>query len=242
MTKWLVVLCLLSSAWAGAVSVTSSYVNAFGNTDICITFHLTTPPYNPNWDTLCVGKLGSAAARTILYFDTTNSANLGYDLRDTLGWADSVTACTLSLVVGAIRGTPDTMYIEPILRMPTREDSINWTIYKNGGNWSTAGCGNDGADYSSTYRVKSVTATSGTWKIDVTSIVQAVVNGGIPRLLGFRIKCKTEVTDTRAVYYASEYTGTGSDPAFKATYWFSDFKKTIHGKQSRNGKHTRHGK
>jgi hypothetical protein len=246
MIKWLIILCLLMSTWAGAGTlVTRTYAPG---TDAAIIFAIS-EAYHGLSDTLIAGKNATAASRSIVWFDTT-SGEYGRGINDSLDLCDSVVNCSLYLSTKAVRGTPDTMLISLLLRIPKKtsadvggDDSVGYTRYKPGSNWSTSGAGSYGNDYNDT--IKILAPTSGWTAVDVTSLLTKCIRGAgvYAKFYGFRIKCKTEATDVRHVWYANEATGTTNDPYLKINYYIPKWKNSIHKWGStRNGKHTRHGK
>src|SRR6185295_14148297 len=74
----------------------------------------------------------------------------------------SATISAASLTLNLESNTSSTAgHVYRILRTDWDEASCTWVIYKTGSNWTTAGCGSDGNDYTTTGGV-AYSALSGT--------------------------------------------------------------------------------
>ena len=121
----------------------------------------------------------------------------------------TITSATLSLYYYEKVGTDPvglTAYAERLLRLNWVESEATWNIYKTGSNWSTAGCGNDGADYTSTNAASAVVPAGFGWmNWNVLSQVQTAQTGSLQ--IGFRIAGNLTGTNYYATFYSGEYTG-----------------------------------
>ena len=115
-----------------------------------------------------------------------------------------------------------TMYMYRLLRTDWVENQATWEIYKTGSNWTTAGAGSSGNDYSPDNSCSSsVSRTTNEWKAwEMSDLVQDCFdnyNKNIHLLLA-----KTNVSSGSWLFYSKEYTDdTSLRPKLTVTYTYT---------------------
>lgn len=121
----------------------------------------------------------------------------------------TITTATLNLYYyGAGIGTPAgrTYNCYRVLRRDWVELESTWNIYKAASNWTTAGCSNDGADYTSVAGATAVIPAIGNWAVwNVLNQVQTAYAGGFTA--DFRISDSVEgiVPRHMALFFSNDY-------------------------------------
>jgi len=249
MTKWYLFVALILCGMAVATDTTITrtyYLN-----DSYINSGEATTNYDMV-DTLLVGAylpdMTIEKYRTIMGFYTGGANYTGFN--DSMDYASSVVACTLFIKAksyGSSTSSTDTFYTDVVIK-DWLSGQVTWTQRRTDTDWTTAGCGSDGNDYSSIWRVKRAPpdTIAGKWyRIPLTVIMDSVVTGNLAKFMAVRIALKTETKGHSINFYSMNYTGTANDPYMTITYVYSppgNFKDTIHGKQNRNGKPNRNGR
>jgi hypothetical protein len=249
MIKRLLFAVLLLYGAAGATDTTitrtyyleDSYMNSIDATTIYSTV-----------DTLSVGAMltdsGTCKYRTIMGFYVGGAAYTAFN--DSMDNVSSVVACTLFVKgksYGSSSSSTDTFYTDAIIKNWVLSE-VTWNRRRADSNWTTAGCGSDGNDYSSIWRVKRAPpdTIAGKWyRIPLTAIMDSVVTGNLVNFIGVRLALKTETKGHGVNFYSGNATGTTNDPYMTITYVYSppgNFKDNINGKQNRNGKPNRNGR
>jgi hypothetical protein len=201
-----------------------------------------------NVDTLAVGAMlvdDIYKYRTIMGFYVG-----GATFNDSMDNASSVVACTLFVKgksYGLSASSTDTFYTDVLIKDWVLSQ-VTWTRRRTDTNWTSAGCGSDGNDYSSAWRIKKAIpdTIAGKWyRIPLTAIMDSVVTGNLANFIGVRLALKTETKGHMINFYSVNATGTTNDPYMTITYVYAspgNFKDNINGKQNRNGKPNRNGR
>jgi hypothetical protein len=100
------------------------------------------------------------------------------------------------------------------------EGQATYNVWSTGNNWSTAGAGNDGADYVSTVLASCVISGTGEFELPFTAtgcqLIQDWANGTLPNY-GFVLRHTSETTSANR-YYPSDYATAGSRPELVVNY------------------------
>lgn len=113
-------------------------------------------------------SFGSMLKRALVEF----SVDWGVDIPSEAIISSAVFSATVYFCTGS-----DTYYVSRLLRRDWVEMQATWNIYKTGSSWTTAGCGSNGNDYTTTDQV-GITISSTGWKDwTITNQVQTAQSG-----------------------------------------------------------------
>lgn len=116
----------------------------------------------------------------------------------------TITAATFSMyhmLSGGAEGR--TYWAYRLLRLDWHETQSTWNIYKTGSNWTTAGCGSDGNDYTTTGGASTTVPAVNNWmNWSVLAQVQTAQTGSLQ--IAFMIKDGTENSAVYTRFYPRE--------------------------------------
>jgi len=125
-------------------------------------------------------------------------------------------------------GEGRTYWAYRLLRLAWEEYQATWNSYKTGSNWTTAGCGSDGNDYTSVDGASAVVPASQNWiNWDVLAQVQTAQAGNLQ--IAFLVKDAAEgnYTSYSSIWSREYFSGITFGPALVIEYTGGDRSYTV---------------